>query len=171
MILVAAGALIALAVAVAAGLSGEKQTAARALAKVQLREEILAFTLRKIPDIYRGLVRFNDQILLIDRELERLSEIEAEFPRQKPIIHAERANWTRLQSGLFAALSRIEREVEKIYVTHLVNPDKGRSLIEKENAPLLETVNQAIHTAGPQIRRLRVDKKKTFLDRLKEKLS
>ncbi len=163
--------VIAGAMAAAAGLSRKKQTVPEALAKVQLKHEILSFAVQRIPDVYQGLVRLNDQIFLIDKELERLKEIEAEFPRQKAIINAERANWTRVQRALFAALSRIEKAVEKIYVTHLVNTNKGKTLIEKEKKPLSEAVKKALTAAEPHTKRLRVEKKKTFIDRIKEKLS
>jgi hypothetical protein len=155
----------------AASLSRKKEAVPETLAKVQLNPEIITFAFQKIPNIYRGLVRFNNQILLIDKELERLTEIEAEFPRQKAIVNGERVNWTRLQKSLFTGLSRIEKEVEKIYVTHLVNPDKGRALVEKETPSLVQAVNKALDASEPQTNRLRVEKKKTFMDRLKEKLS
>lgn len=170
-LLVVAGLVVAAAMVATANLSRKKQTAPGSLAKVRLKPEILSFAFQTIPNIYRGLVRFNDQILLIDKELERLNDIESEFPNQKTIINAERTNWTRIQKGLFAALSRFEKEVEKIYVTHLVNPDKGKALVDKEITPLIEAVNKTLETSEPQTKRLRVEKKKTFVDRLKEKLS
>ena len=170
-IFAAVGVVIAVAVVAAAGLSRRKQAVPGALAKVQLKQEMLSFTFQRLPDIYQGLVRLNDQILLIDKELERLKEIEAEFPRQKAIINAERSNWTRVQRSLFTALSRIEKAVEKIYVSHLVNTDKGIALIKKENKPLSESVQKALTTAEPHTKRLKVEKKKTFIDRIKEKLS
>lgn len=170
-ILVVVGLVVAGAMVATASLSRKKGAAPETLAKVKLNPEILTFAFQMTPNIYRGLVRFNGQILLIDKELDRLTEIEAEFPRQKAIVNGERANWTRLKKSLFTALSWIEKEVEKIYVTHLVDPDKGKALVEKETPSLMQAVNKALDASEPQIKRLRVEKKKTILDRLKEKLS
>jgi len=162
---------VAAAMVAAEGLSRKKMVASEALTKVRLNPDILSFAYQTMPNIYRGLVGCNDQILLIDKELQRLTDIESEFPRQKVIIDAERANWTSLQKTLFTVLSRVEKAVEKIYVTHLINPDRGKVLVEKEETPLMEAVNKALDASEPKIRRLRVEKKKTVLDLLKEKFS
>ncbi len=167
----AVGVVIAVAVVAAAGLSRSKKNKPQELAKVQLKQEILSFSFQMIPEIYTGLVQLNNQILLIDKELSRLKEIEAEFPRQKTIINAERMSWTRVQNTLMIALSGIERVVEKIYVAHLINTNKGKELIGNEKKSLLETVKKALDASEPQIKRLRVVKKKTLIEQIREKLT
>ena len=92
-ILIIVALVVVVAVAAAASLSRKKQAASEALSKVRLNPEILTFTLQTIPDIYRGLFRFNNQLLLIDKELERLNDIETEFPNQKIYITAHAMVW------------------------------------------------------------------------------
>ena len=140
------------------------------LSRVQLKGDIILFTFKTVPYLYSSLVRLNDEIVLIDKELERLITIEGEFPRQKKIISLERSNWKKIQKGLFAALSNIEKDTEKIYVTHLVNKAKGKELIDKRVETLTTSIKEALNTSQPHTKRLKVVIKKTKMDKLKEKL-
>ena len=141
------------------------------LSKLQLKKDIITFTFRKVPKIYSGLVKLDSEIVLIDKELERLKEIEAEFPKQKKIIITERNNWKKVKKDLRSSLSNLEKEVEKIYVTHLVNKDKGTELINKNMKPLVDTINKTLEASSPHTKRLIVVKRKSFFASLKDKLS
>jgi hypothetical protein len=169
-IAVALGTVIAVAVVAAAGLSRSKAEAPRELAKVGLKAEILSFAFQTTPDICSGLVKLNNEALLIDKELERLKGIESEFPDQKKIITTERLNWNKIQKAQLTAISKIEKTVETFYVTHLVNPGKGKALIDNERKPLFQIAEKALTVTAPEIKRLKTAKKKTFVDRIKEKL-
>jgi len=169
-ILAALGLVIAVAVVAAAALSRSKTEAPRELVKVRLKPEILSFTFKTTPDICSGLVKLNNEVLLIDKELERLKEIESEFPDQKKIITTEKQHWKKVQKELLTAISKIEKTVETFYVTHLVNPGKGKALVDKERKPLSQIAENTLTATAPHIKRLKTAKKKTFLDRLKEKL-
>ena len=140
------------------------------LSKLQLKEDIITFTFRKVPKIYSGLVKLDSEIDLIDKELERLKEIEAEFPKQKNIIVSEQNNWKKVKKDLRSSLSNLEKEVEKIYVTHLVNKNKGAELINKNMKPLVETINKALEAASPHTKRLIVVEKKSVFASLKDNL-
>ena len=139
------------------------------LSKLQLKKDIITFTFRKVPSIYSGLVKLDSEIDLIDKELARLKEIEAEFPKQKNIIVTERSNWKKVKKNLRSSLSNLEKEVEKIYVTHLVNKNKGAELINKNMKPLVDTINKALEASSPHTKRLIV-KKKSLLASLKDNL-
>ena len=141
------------------------------LSKLQLKKDIIAFTFSKVPKIYSGLVKLDGEIVLIDKELERLKEIEAEFPNQKQIVITERNNWKKVKKDLHSSLSNLEKEVEKIYVTHLVNKENGTELINKNMKPLVDTINKALEASSPHTKRLIVVEKKTFLANLKDRLS
>ena len=141
------------------------------LSKLQLKEDIISFTFSKVPRIYSGLVKLDSEMVLIDKELERLKEIEAEFPKQKKIIITERNNWKKVKKDLRSSLSNLEKEVEKIYVTYLVNKSKGTELINKNMKPLVNTIKKALEASSPHTKRLVVFEKKSFLASLKDKLS
>ncbi len=140
------------------------------LSKLQLKEDIITFTFWKVPKIYSGLVKLDGEIDLIDKELERLKEIEAEFPKQKKIIINERKNWKKVKKDLRSSLSNLEKKVEKIYVTHLVNKDKGTELINKKMTPLVDTINKALEASSPHTKRLIVVEKKSVFASLKDNL-
>ena len=150
--------------------SQNKKGELQPLPKVQLKEDIVAFVFGALPDIYAGLFRINREIILIDNELERLEEIEAEFPRQKNIVSAEKSNWKQIQRSLFTALSAIEKDIENIYVTRLVNKAKGKELIDQKKEFLEKAVTDALNASAPHTGRLTVDEKKTAFDKLKGKL-
>lgn len=140
------------------------------LLKVNLNEAIILFTFQRLPQTYSGLVRLNDEIILIDKELGRLQEVEAQFPRQKTIISSERSNWVRVQRGLYAAVAKLEKVIEKIYVTHLVNADRGKELIEQNAQSLRAEVKEALDASVPHTGRLKTAvPNKNTLSRLKEK--
>jgi len=141
------------------------------LSKLQLNKDIITFTFSKVPRIYFGLVKLDNEIVLIDKELERLKEIEAEFPKQRKIIITERNNWKKVKKDLRSSLSNLEKVVEKIYVTHLVNKDKGTELINKNMKPLVDTINKTLEASSPHTKRLIVVERKSFIASLKDKLS
>ena len=161
--------LIAAAVVVAGGFSKKKQPTFD-LANIKLKQEILLFTYKRLPVLYSDLIQLNTEIDLIHKERERLKEIEAEFPQQKKIISDERANWNRVQNGLSTALSHVEKYIEKIYVTHLVNKAKAEKLINKEKEELTTGIKKALNASKPHTDRLKVVKKKTTIEKLKEKI-
>ena len=140
------------------------------LSKLQLNKDIITFTFSKVPKIYSGLVKLNSEIVLIDKELERLKEIEAEFPKQRKIIITERNNWKKVKKDLRSSLSNLEKEVEKIYVTHLVNKNKSTELINKNMRPLVDTINKTLEASGPHTKRLIVVEKKSVFASLKDNL-
>lgn len=140
------------------------------LSKLQLKKDIISFTFSTVPKIYSGLVKLDSEIVLIDKELERLKEIEVEFPKQKKIIITERNNWKKVKKDLRSSLSNLEKEVEKIYVTHLVNKNKGTELINKNMKPLVDTLNKTLEASSPHTKRLIVVEKKSFFASLKDNL-
>lgn len=140
------------------------------LSKLQLKEDIISFTFRKVPKIYSGLVKLDSEIDLIDKELERLKEIEAEFPKQKRIIITERNNWKKIKKNLRSSLLNLEKEVEKIYVTYLVNKNRGTELINKNMKSLVDTINKTLDASNPHTKRLIVVEKKSFFASLKDNL-
>ena len=162
--------LIAVAVVAAGSLSRKNQKPKLDLSHIKLKEDIIFFTYKTLPNLYSGLFRLNSEIDLIDKERERLKEIEAEFPQQKKIISVESSNWNRVQNGLSTALSHIEKDIEKIYVTHLVNKAKAKELIDNKTETLTTAIKEALEASKPHTNRLKVVKKKTAVDKLKEKI-
>lgn len=140
------------------------------LTKIQLKEDIITFIFSRMPKIYSGLVKLDDEIGLIDKELERLKEIESEFPKQKRIIATERNNWNKVKYALQTSLSNLEKKVESIYVTYLVNKEKGIELMDKSTKSLITDIDQALEASSPHTKRLIVVEKKSFIAYLRDRL-
>ena len=162
--------IIAVAVVAAGRIFGKNQRPRTDLARIRLKEDIIVFTFKTLPNLYSGLVQLNNEIDLIDKEQERLKEIEAEFPRQNKIISAERSNWKKVKMDLLTAVSTIEKNIENIYVTHLVNKAKAKELIKEKTETLTTNINEALQASKPHTNRLKIDKKKTVIDKLREKI-
>jgi len=147
--------LIAAGMVAAAALSGSNRSGPQVLPKVNLPEAILAFAFQRLPEVYAGLARLNREILVIEVEMKRIGKIESEFPRQKNIVSAQQMTWKRVQNGLSTALARIEKDIETIYVSFLVNPEKGKVLIVKEGPPLAAAIQKALEASAPETQRLK----------------
>ena len=112
--------------------SSEVRKPQKDLSKSRLNADIVTFAFQTIPPIYSGLVKINTEILLIDNELKRLKKIETKYPRQQRIVAIEKENWKKIQRNLFKELGVLEKNIEKIYVTYLVNKGKGKKLIKEK---------------------------------------
>ena len=151
------------------GLLGKNGKPHLEFTKIQLKEDIITFTFSRMPNIYSGLVKLDHEIGLIDTELERLKEIESEFPKQKKIIVTERNNWNKVKHALQTSLSNLEKRVESIYVTYLVNKEKGSELMNKSTKSLITDIDQTLEASGPHTRRLIAVKKKSFIANLRDR--
>ncbi|HIE54860.1 MAG TPA: hypothetical protein EYP90_06725 [Chromatiaceae bacterium] len=139
------------------------------LSKVQLNEDILAFAFKNTPRIYSGLVKINHEILLIDAELERLKGIETTYPRQQKIVAIEKANWKKIQRNLLDELAVVEKDIERIYVTYLVNKQKGKVLIKEKADTILSSINNTLQASTAHTQRLKPNRKKSFIQKFKAK--
>ena len=162
--------LIFVSVFTSCGLLGKNGKPRLDLTKLQLKEDIIAFVFSRMPNIYSGLVKLDDEIGLIEKELERLKEIESEFPKQKKIILTERNNWNKVKHSLQTSLLNLEKKVESIYVTYLVNKEKGIELMDKSTKSLITDIDQTLEVSSPHTKRLIVVGKKSFIVNLKNRL-
>jgi hypothetical protein len=133
----------------------EKAPSTQSLTKVRLKPELLLFTFEKLPDLYPELVHLNDEIILIEHEMGRLDDIASEFPTQRKIVAEEKTIWNKTLKELTKTLTTIEKDIEKSYVTFLVNEEKGRQLIESHQAKLTEAALNALEAASINTQRLK----------------
>lgn len=141
------------------------------LAHVKLNPEILSFAAVTIPNLYNGLLDLNNEVVLIDREIERLDGMAREYPQQRNIIFSEKKNWERLQKKLTITLNKLESSVEMIYVSYSVNREKGMEVIDQQRETILAPVVDVLDESRPLTERLKTEEKKTLLDTIKEKFS
>ena len=125
------------------------------LEKVTLAEPLLDFTNKRLPEIYERMAEINGEILLIEREIARIEEIEKAFPTQKKITAAEVKIWAKTQKGLEKALKTLEKNVELFYVAYRVNAEKGEKLMESKKEGLAKSADAVLEPAKKQTQRLK----------------
>ncbi|MBW2370248.1 MAG: hypothetical protein JRH15_20450 [Deltaproteobacteria bacterium] len=109
--------------------------------------------------------------MLIDQELERLSELETGYPSQKKIIDRERSMWVQTKKQLTGSVSSAEKQLETFFVAYTVNKTKGKELINENVAALTGRIDSVLETSSEVTRRLKRVQKKTIKDKLKELFS
>ena len=142
----------------------------QSLTKVRLKPELIIFAYEKMPGLYPRLAELNDEIALIDREMERLNELSTLFPAQHKIIGQENKLWSTTLKELTQTLTAIEKEIETVYVTYLVNEEKGRQLIVSQEKPLVEAAQSALNTSSAHTQRLKAKPPQGLIENIKQKL-
>ena len=125
------------------------------LEKVEIDEPLLKFTNARLPEIYERLAAINGEILLIEKEIARIQEIEKAFPGQKKITSSEIKAWDRTRKNLQKSLSNLEKNIEQFYVAYRVNREKGEKLMESKKASLTGSVDGVLGPARKQTERLK----------------
>jgi len=141
------------------------------MANIDLKEKTIAFIYKYMPDVYNCLFDLNHEVVIIDNEMERLTKIEKEFPKQKKIVLIEKKMWTNTRKTLTTTIANLEKSIETIYVAYTINSEKGADLIETQNAELLASATGNLGASKEKTERLKNMKKKNFMDKIKEKLS
>lgn len=155
-----------------AGCNGSKgPNPLKDLTHINLNEDVILFTYNNIPRIYSGLVSIDNEIVLIDNELERLKEIETEYPRQFKVVAIEKTNWIKIRRNLLDDLEALEKDIERLYVSYIVNKDKGNALIKEKSETIVIAINTALLISTPDTIRLKPEEKRSFVARIKDKIS
>ena len=137
---------------------GASDTFTTDLDHVSLKEEILRATYKQLPDVYFGLVKMNSELLVINKEIERLGDMEKEFPQQLQIISSEKTIWTSIEKNVSDTIGLLEKEIETLYVAHKVNPAKGKKRIDAKKNQLQDTINKILKDTQLKTERLKEKK-------------
>jgi hypothetical protein len=137
---------------------------------ITLSEEILSFSIKTIPELSNALLSLDYELYLIDKELERLDQMEKDYPRQKQIIFSERNTINSIRKNISKSLSDFEKDVEAIFVSHSVNSEKGLEMIEEKKSGMLENSKKALDDSNELTERLALNEDKGFIDKIKDKL-
>jgi hypothetical protein len=138
---------------------------------IHLKEEVITFVFQSMPDVYHGLTEINTEIVLMDAERERLAKIEKEYPKQKKIVIEEKKMWNSLRKEMETAVDNLEKNIETLFVSHSVNPEKGDELMASRSEELRLVINQALEASQQQTARLKITEEKSFIDKIKAKFS
>jgi hypothetical protein len=138
------------------------------LPNLKSNQDIIDFTFQKINDLYIKIVEINDKVTLIDIEIERLTQIEKKYPKQQKIVKQEKTNWKKIKKQLLSALEKVEKEVETIYVSSLVNEEKGKAIIKQQTKALVGAADGILKETKAGTARLKsVDVEKGLVGNIK----
>lgn len=114
------------------------------LKHVALPQEILEFSFYRLPDLYAALITYNNEIILLNQEIERIDAIGTQYPDQKKIADKEKKTWEKTKAGLEKSFLKILKPVKEIYVLFRVNNDQGLVQINEKSPELAKAANDAL---------------------------
>ena len=136
-----------------------------------LSEEILSFSIQTIPELAQALLSLDYELYLIDRELERLNQMDKDYPRQKQIIAKERNTINTIRRNVSKSLADFEKDVEAIFVSYSLNREKGLEMIQEKKTGMLQLSQKALDDSSELTKRLALDENKGLVDKIKDKFT
>ena len=134
---------------------------------IDLNEEVVVFLFQRVPRLYNRFLRLNSELTLITAELERIDELEKQYPSEKRIIGNERALWLKLRKTLTLSVQTAKSAAESYYVAYMVNPQKGKELINEKLDDLISGIDGVLEESGSETNRLKTVSNQTLMERLK----
>lgn len=116
--------------------------------QLTLKPEVLAFSRDRLPGLYAEMLRLEDALDLIEQELKRLDEIEADFPEQRNIVAAERSLWAKTARELRKTAGALEKQLQALYVGFLVNRENGLAAIASQQQSMVAELRTALAAPG-----------------------
>ena len=114
------------------------------LAYIDLDDAVLRFTWMQIPAVYSHLVSANTELALMENEIDRIKGVKKKYPRQDKIASSEIMRWEKGAKKLSGQLGRFQSQVEALYVTFRVNPEKGRTTIDEKRTDLSSSMREVM---------------------------
>lgn len=133
-----------------------------------LSEDVVLFLFQRIPRLYVKTFQLNTELTLIESELDRITELENEYPSGKRIVESERALWIKLQKNLLNTVQSSEKTIESYYVAYMVNPEKGKQSINDSLEDLMSQMETVLNQSRTETKRLKVVTTKTAMEKLKD---
>jgi hypothetical protein len=146
--------------------NGEKYSS-KTLINVKSNDIKLKFAFENIREIYSGIVKIDSEIVLIDNEIERINKIETDYPKQKKITSSEKKIWNKIRKKLVKVLEKVELNLEIIFVTYNVNPEKGLKIIKKTNNNLKKLIEDVLGYSKAQTQNITTKKDVSFFQKIK----
>lgn len=124
------------------------------LSYVAIPEEIVRFTFDFIPPLYELILVYNQQMMLLDQEIERIGSVGEQYPNQKKIAEKEQKIWIKEKEKLAKFYEKLEKRVEALYVSYRVNREAGIQQINEQQEELTKSLQDALTTPMELTQRL-----------------
>lgn len=144
----------------------ENAYSSREFTHVKSNEAKLEFAFYNLREVYDGLIDIDEQIVLIDKEIERISTLETEYPDQKKITVKEKKNWNKIKNKLTKVLKKVELTLEAVFVTNSVNKENGKKLLEKSRNSLNKMIGDVLKLSKAQTSKIKIEKEKSIIDKI-----
>lgn len=115
------------------------------LTSLKIKEEVIRFTHDRVSRaLHHNMVMLDDIVVMMEKELKRLQRIGKKFPNQSGIVASQIEALTVARDRLAAVLGEVTANIEKIYVTWLVDRSAGTGQIKSQKGTLTRKLADAI---------------------------
>lgn len=135
---------------------------------IDLNDDVVVFLFQSVPRLYNRALQLNNELTLIAAEMERIDELEVQYPSEKRTIESERGLWRTLQKNLNLSAQSLKSAAESYYVSYMVNRQKGKELISDNIGDLISDIDNVLEESYSETRRLKTTSGQTVVDRLKD---
>lgn len=128
------------------------------LSSMKMKEELIRFTHNHVSTaLYHNMVMLDDIVVMMDKELKRLTRIGKKFPSQNGIVAPQTEALNTARDRLAKSLVDVTATIENIYVTWLVDRSKGTGQIKSQKGTLTRQLAEAIRGEAVLISRIRTN--------------
>jgi hypothetical protein len=125
------------------------------LTHVTLPEEMVRFSFDHFPPLYDAIVTYNAEMMLLEKEIDRIVKIGELYPEQKKIADKEKKAWEKTKETLKKSFIKIEKPVKETYVLFRVNEAQGRVRITEMQQELADAALSALAPAQEMTQKLK----------------
>jgi hypothetical protein len=136
------------------------------LVGAKVKPELIAFVHHQLPNLYTQVIAVDDTIALVDAEVDRLAGIAKQYPAQTPLVEAERQKLGTNRRALAEALTGTLAKAETLFVTYLMDPNRGLRNIKKERTLIRRQTRTALRDHAALRQRLSRQQSKGLMDQL-----
>ncbi|MEA2059455.1 MAG: hypothetical protein U9P10_02815 [Thermodesulfobacteriota bacterium] len=129
------------------------------LKHIDLPGEILKFSFEHFSEVYFILVEFNEEIIRIDREIERINAIAEKYPDQERIVTSEKRVWEKTREKGVDRFKKIQNEIKAVYVLFQVNRAAGIEKINEDVQDITTDAREALTPVADLTQRLKKQNK------------
>jgi len=126
------------------------------LSTMKVKEELIRFTHDRVSTaLYHNMITLDDIVAMMDRELDRLKRIGKKFPNQSEIVASQTKELGIAREKLSKTLAGVTADIERMYVTWLVDRSEGTGQIRSQKGTLTRLLADAIRGEAVLISRIR----------------
>ena len=128
------------------------------LSSMKMKAELIRFTHDQVSTaLYHNMVMLDDIVVMMDKELKRLTRIANKFPSQNSIVAPQTEALNIARDRLAKRLVDVTATIENIYVAWLVDRSKGNGQIRSHKGTLTRQLADAIRGEATLIGRIRTN--------------